>query len=721
VTRRKDEQQRQAVQQAAVAMLDAPPPDGRTELAGVPRLVRVTRESERAERRNAIRNLFTTKQSTVLAGRQEGLTASAMVMDPTAFNAPSPNAVTRTWQHAAYGYVNTVGELNAGRMYVGNALSRCTLAVGKRNPDGSVEQGYDGEEPVADLDSAVAAEAAELIAQIQAKRGGQSELLRSSGEKMFVAGELYYVPEDTPSGMMFDVLSTQELLRDGNTWTKYLGPGYGAEPLPPGVTPIRVWRPDGQWSMLATSSVRSCLEILEELVVLTRLVRSSAISRMALAGILVIPDELDNPDEEVGPDGGMAEATNPLAVDMINTGAKAIDDPANASAWMPYIIQGPAEYLAHLRHVPFEAASQEQVIERTEALQRLAQGLDLPVEVILGHMNTTFTNAQQISIDTFRIHLEPTLQLISDALTVAYLWPAMAKARGIDPTHLEGDSAYPEDILGVAVTYDAHQLISQPDRTKEMMDVYHYDLTQQTIKIAEIRDALNLDPAEVVDPEEVAARVDAIRLTKIRETIAAPPSDAAVGIESIDQAVVPGQSAGAQLIEAIGTDDKRGGPAPQAPAPSTQPTQPPAVAASAYSGAEIVVAHRIAGAVEVTAARMVERLGAKVRAKAKPTERSQWADIASVDLPRVLGIDQMHRILAADVDKTLATEAASLASHASDWAAAGEIPLALAIGRRASDMATCLAQENIRSGAPMSVALDTVFELLGLPVAQPVG
>jgi len=73
--------------------------------------------------------------------------------------------------------------------------------------------------------------------------------------------------------------------------------------------------------------VQSSLEVLEELVVLTRLVRASAISRMAVAGILLLPDELDFPEEEAGPDGNMSEARNPVAVDIINNGSKAIDDP----------------------------------------------------------------------------------------------------------------------------------------------------------------------------------------------------------------------------------------------------------------------------------------------------------------------------------------------------------------------------------------------------------
>ena len=672
------------------------------ELRGVATVPRPNRRRETMLTRRAdVRAAITSTRSARVKTTDEGLVAAAMIMDATAPNAPAPNAVTRTWQHAAYGYVNTVPELNAARMYVGNALSRCTLAVGKRNPDGSVEQGYDGEEPVEGLDDAIASEAADLISQIRSPRGGQSELLRSSGEKMFVSGELYYVPTDTLDGIEFDILSTQELLRDGATWTKYLGPGYGAEPLPEGVSPVRVWRPDGQWSMLATSSVRSCLEILEELVVLTRLVRSSAISRMALAGVFFVPDELDTPDDPEGPDGGESEAMNPLAVDMINTGAKAIDDPANASAWMPFIIQGPAEYGQHLRHIPFEASNEQQVIQRTEAIMRLARGLDLPVEVITGHADTTFANAAQVNIDVFRIHLEPTLQLICDALTQAYLWPAMAKARGIDAQELaDGVVPWPEDILSVAVTYDAHHLVSRPDRTKELLDTYTHDPTQMTIKIAEMRDALNLDPDEVVDPLEVAARVDAIRLTKIRETIAAPPSDAAVGISQVDQAVIPGQSAGADLIEQLGSDDAR--------TPKASKALP----------AKAQLAYRVAGAVEVTVDRSVERLGAKLRTKASAAERTAWSSVNNASLAVHLGPSEVGRRLGADADQVVGVEATGLARHVSQWAAEAEVDNPMRAGEQVALLAVAMTQAVI-AGRPSTCTVDDIEARLHAPV--PVG
>jgi hypothetical protein len=372
---------------------------------------------------------------------------------------------------------------------------------------------------------------------------------------------------------------------------------------------------------------------------------------MALAGVLAIPDELDTPDDGEGPDGQESEAMNPLVVDMINTGAKAIDDPANASAWMPFVIQGPSEYLGGIRHIPFEASNEQQVIQRTEAIMRLARGLDLPVEVVTGHSDTTYANAAQINIDVFRVHLEPTLQLICDALTVAYLWPALAKDRGLDPASLAA-GGYPDDITSVAVTYDAHHLVSRPDRTNELIEVYNKDTTFMTIKIAEMRDALNLDPDEVVEPMEVAARVDAYRLGRIRETIAAPASDAAVGIESIDQAVIPGESAGAKAIEELGSiEAQRAGGRNGAPA----------VTASA-------MAHRVAGAIDYTVVRTVDKLGAKLRTKAKGGEAESWKHLDNGGLALALGAPEVGKRLGADVEQITLGEAAALSRQVAQWA-----------------------------------------------------
>jgi hypothetical protein len=134
------------------------------------------------------------------------------------------------------------------------------------------------------------------------------------------------------------------------------------------------------------------------------------------------------------------------------------------------------------------------------------------------------------------------------------------------------------------------------------------------------------------------------------------------------------------------------------------------------ASAEVMLAYRITGAVEVTPSRAVERMGARIRAKGKVAQREQWAGVANADLARTLGAARVEGVLGADWTDSLRTEAASLASHAADWAASAEIPLALAVGRRVGDLAICLADEHVRSGAPTVCPLETVYDLLGLAV-----
>lgn len=559
------------------------------------------------------------------------LTAAAQALTGDAGEMAQPNSTTRTWQQSIQGYRRTVPELNAAMMYVGNCLSRVKIKIGRRNDDGTVDDAFDGAEPAQGLDPAMLAQAQDVLRSYRSPVGGQGELNRSYGELMFLVGELYLLPEQHPWGMTFDVLSTQELFKEGTGYIRYNGPGYENEPIDPGIIPIRIWRRDPQFSMLATSSAQSCLEILEELVILTRLVRSAAISRMALAGILAIADEFDAPLDEVGPDGDSAENTNPLLVDMINAGAKAIDDPASAAAYMPYLMQGPLELIQNgLKHIVFQTDDAVHVVKRREAIDRLAGGLDLPREAVVGYTETTFANAFQISEDTFNIHIEPTVKMLCDALTLFVLWPGLAVKLGLSPEKVK-DAGYPDDILAFAVGYDASELVSRLDRTKDIIDVFTKDPTQMTVGIGEMRLTLGLSADGAPDDEEVAKRIDAVRLTKIREVIAAPASDAAQPIASAGDAPVPGESGGNAAIAETAAQAKAAAAA----------TQQATVTASAMT-------NRIVGAAEASIERAVDDVGRKLRAKlngSKSEDRTLIAGVTDAEVASRLGPVRVQRIL----------------------------------------------------------------------------
>lgn len=583
--------------------------------------------------------------STTIRQAVAGLTAAAQVLDNKGKNKVNGDqSATRSWQHAVTAYGHIVPELSAGKMYVGNCLARVVLRVGKRNPDGSVEPGYKGEEPVDGLDATIAGMAAEVIQSIRSQIGGQSELLRSFGEKAFTVGESFLLPQDSPAGLTFDVLSTQELQKDGGRWKVNNGPGTDPEFVPDGIEPVRIWRPDDVYRKQATSSVRACLEVLEELVLLTKLVRSSAISRMALAGILAISEEFDDPIDEEGEDGSTSESANPLLVDIILNGAKAIDDPASAASWLPYLLSGPTELIEKgIRFIEFKHDDAINVVKRREALERLAQGLDLPFEVILGHQGTTFANAQVISEDTFRVHLEPMVQLFCDAVTLGILWPALARKKGLTAEQV-AEGGYPDEILSVAVTYDAGDLISVPDKAKEIVELFTKDVTQMSVGIREVRDAVGLDPDGFPDEAEVGKRLDAYRIAKMHETAQVAVTGAEGQLNADEGAaarpgpVVSGQAA----AEGAG------------------------VTASLYLAEGM--ATKIAGIAEFSIERCAERLGSALRPKLAKDQQlaDRVREHPNSELTRVLGPTVVARFI--ETDSMIAAELRSVERQVEKWA-----------------------------------------------------
>lgn len=650
-------------------------------------LAETTAETKHTRTRRALETTHSTRMTTV----NGALTAAASLMTatPTKGSGTGATSPTRTWQHAGSGYVKTVPELGAAKLFVGNCHARVRLKVGKRNPDGTVDplpDGWDEIDPDTGLpkaalpegvDPRIAELAAAAIASLRMEIGGPGELLRSYGEKVFVTGEMYLVPATGVSGLTFEVLSTLELSKDGSRWVRIVGPNGETEMLPEGTEPLRIWRPDDQYGRLATSSVRACLEVLEELVILTRLVRSAAIARMALAGILVLADEMDEPLEEAGEDGQTSEQTNPLAVDIIMSGAKAIDDPASAAAWMPYILQVPKDLVKDgINLVEFKGDDAINITKRSEAIQRLAQGLDLPVEVVTGHQQTTFANAGQVSEDTFKLHIEPSVSLFADAATVGVLWPALAASLGVQPETVAA-SGYPPEVLSVAVAYDASGLISRPDKAKDIVSVFNGDHTQMAVRIAEVRGALGLTPEDAPDDAEVAARLLAYQQSNVKEVATVIPN-----VEA--EPVLPTDAA-------IGV------------------TASLAVAAS--------LAHRIAGAAELTMERTAERIGARLRPKLKGTQATTMAQVPNSELTRALGPAVVKRLLGDDdgIDVEMAAFARSVARWAGDASLRHPGQLAEAV---ASILATTTI-DRLYSAAPPTFDVETFVALAAAGAPAP--
>jgi len=155
------------------------------------------------------------------------------------------------------------------------------------------------------------------------------------------------------------------------------------------------------------------------------------------------------------PDDGGDGRTDPFVDALIESMLTPIRDRDNASAVVPLVATVPDDALDKIKHITFSTPFDGTAMQlREEAIRRLALGLDMPPEVLLGMGGTNHWSAWQIEESTVKTHLEPVLALISDAVTTDFLWPAL-EALGV------------QDVERYVVWFDTTPLTLRPNRASE--------------------------------------------------------------------------------------------------------------------------------------------------------------------------------------------------------------------------------------------------------------
>jgi hypothetical protein len=360
-----------------------------------------------------------------------------------------PRNSNTEWQKQAWAFFDSIGELRFGVGWLANAMSRVTLHVVQQMPDGEDETLEEGT-PVDILDSLFGGEA------------GQSQMLGALGLYLSLPGEAYLIGEPDPNGGddKWIVAAADEVSERGGKWM--LDRGDGKRPLDPNAMVIRIWRPHPRVWVMADSSVRAVLPILREIEQLTKHVAAQIDSRLAGAGILALPSEMtfSSPTGDGNPDE--AATTDPFIATLIENMVTPIEDRGDASAVVPLVVKAPGALIGNIQHIKFSTPLDEHAIElRTEAIRRLALGLDIPVEVILGQGDSNHWSAWQIEESALKVHVEPMLELICAGLTNEFLRPA-----------LQADDTFTADPDLYTVVADTADLRLRPDRSAQAMDLY---------------------------------------------------------------------------------------------------------------------------------------------------------------------------------------------------------------------------------------------------------
>jgi hypothetical protein len=388
----------------------------------------------------------------------------------------------KDWQSECYRHYSICGEARFAAKFFGHSVSRAVLHISDTT---------DGEHAPVTTGSA-----ADLLGALFNGPDGQREMLDALGTHLTIAGEAYLVGRSVDGDDTWEVVSVLEMEVSGDSWQINYGAGLESVKLTDDDVVIRIWLPSPARRIEADSPFRALLPILSEIEWMTRHVFSQITSRLAGSGILMMPQGMSfpPPPEQHNDDGTTTPAapTNDADAFMLTLAdamMAPIDDPSSPSAVIPIVVTAPDDAIDKARLLTFwtELDGQSMAL-RNEAIRRFALGMDLPPEQVLGMSGTSsggsgsvsHWGAWQVEESTIKLHIEPMLDVIVNALTVGYLRPQM------------------DETSTLVISYNSSALRLRPDRSKEAFELYDRGLISATA----LRRENGFGEEDAPDPEQ---------------------------------------------------------------------------------------------------------------------------------------------------------------------------------------------------------------------------
>ena len=183
-----------------------------------------------------------------------------------------------SWQAQAWGYYDSIGEINYAFNMIASVVSRVRLFPATNMNPAQAPTEIDLEQPVGGIDQRLLEHATRAVQRLDSSMGGMPSLLRAAALNLSVVGECYLVqiPERVGSGLpeSWDIRSIDELLVLEDDSYVVLPSGSGGKRitsasnlpgdairLPPNAFAGRIWRPHPRASAEADASLRSLLDL----------------------------------------------------------------------------------------------------------------------------------------------------------------------------------------------------------------------------------------------------------------------------------------------------------------------------------------------------------------------------------------------------------------------------------------------------------------------------
>lgn len=409
------------------------------------------------------------------------LVAAAHVL--TGERSEDPDRQRKTWQDEAWSFYDDSGPLRYGVTWIANMISKARLQAAR------ISEG--GDEPeVIDVGPA-----ADAVAALAGGIGGQTQLLRSLAVQLTVPGVGYLVgtqtDEDTWRVLSADCIKLKAPATPVSDAVYEVQEGAGSwVELPTESHIVKVWRPHERYYWEADSPARAALGALRELRRIGQYIDAVLVSRLSGAGLFIFPTEARFPTAAgtSADTAGESDAEHPFVTEVMNVMMTAVRQPGTAAQIVPIPIEVPGDYADKFKLVTWASELSDKILAmRESALRQASIALDIPAEILTGMGDVNHWGQWQIEESAVKVHAEPLLELITNALTEGYLRPVL--------------QASEEDAEQFIVWADTSELAARPDRSDDAIKLY--DLGE--ISGDALRRETGFDEGDEPDEEELAS------------------------------------------------------------------------------------------------------------------------------------------------------------------------------------------------------------------------
>lgn len=575
-------------------------------------------------------------------------TASARRVDLTTRDGRKLIGKLKDWQTDAQTFRRSIGIVDRGTRFHGSALARLRFYAGVVvEPDEEpipVEDAVD--DPEIALPQSVADVATAEWARVTNSLGGREQLQRKWGALLSTIGDSWCVAaqnEDDPDLEDWDVYSPAALSVKGSGETtqvllKETPDGTPRELIDP--VAYRIWRSDDEWPGLADSPLRAVFGEMEEYLIYARQFRALGKSRIP-APILKVPTEVDPPRQPAPlPDGtidstqtGLVEPT-PLERKMMDHFLTSIEAEGSAGAVFGGIFRAKYEYLDRVEWMvptrPFDA----ELIPRIDNLmRRIADGIDLPPDLLLGLADANHWTGWLIEDSTYKAHIQPLAAIPAIGMTAVHLRPALRLSPAIS------DADKREWIPKIVIGIDASALVARPNRAADATSAFH----EGGISWSAWRKHLGFTEADAPDEAEL----------ELRAKYGFTPRTAAAAIASTEATTpgdLPGEGGGTptpgtapariQAGDGIRAIETTGRPLEALQAAATGPRSRAVGLGSRLHGIESRLRERLVAAASTAVTDALRRAGSRLRSSAQsnPALRASVNGLPPDEVGRALGL-----------------------------------------------------------------------------------